>query len=145
MTAKVRNAVLLGDWEARRAYLALGAAAVDDDRVLVDLCRVIFEPFDRRRGSDGQQDDIALCHRLVRQRLVHRAADDGERQDIAIDVVGEYTLARPVVCLGERAADQAEADDAGGHSATAFLTRRTALARSSYCSGRRDCAPSHSA
>ena len=34
---------------------------------------------------------------------------------------------------------------AGGHSATASLTRRTALARLSYCSGRRDCAPSHSA
>ena len=46
---------------------------------------------------------------------------------------------------GREIADQAEADDAGGHSATASLTRRTALARSSYCSGRRDCAPSHSA
>ena len=31
------------------------------------------------------------------------------------------------------------------HKCGASLTRRTALARSSYCSGRRDCAPSHSA
>ena len=53
MSAKIGDAIARGDGKAGRAYLALSAAAVDDDRVLVDLCRVIFEPFDRRRGSDG--------------------------------------------------------------------------------------------
>ena len=148
------EAVLLRQGEAHPADLPLHAAAVHDQGVLGNIGGHLLQVVDGDLGIQCHQKQVAVSDRFPIQISGQGALELGVILDHPVSVIAVYRGSALFIRFGQGTTDQSQARNADLHiqhpscqssARAAACTRRTALATSSNCSGRRDWAPSHRA
>ena len=146
VAAQEGKPILLGQGEDACTDLLFGARAVNDQRGLVQQRGQAGHVLHHRFWVGGQQKQIQALEFLVGEFPVDGLGDLGELHDGVVRVPAQdgHGLV-PLKGFGQRASDEAQADDTNGHSFIASRMRRMRPAVCLNSSGVRDWAPSHRA